>query len=310
MCLRLRRHAVAAALPNGRKSSAGGGLRNRWAATFTSFVLLNGGIGFLDDIVWDDNTWSRTLIIAILDICNLFGFAGAAVLVACTAWLLMRFWRGREWEFTFWGRLYLVGMTVGLLQFIVQPSKLEYIFHLIIFALLMIAYERVRLIWAGLFSISIILPSLFTISLLERDPGNDRLFVRVHLNSSAILQDWAVAKANALVTNSDFLKRFAEQVYADEPGRTPRLYTEIWGPGLLSNKGDLIIGETEASRLDSSRQPSVYQRRLYRRIYICNKSVYHGNPGWRFMQTPAQGLSVDQTTGKSTYNAIVRRNRQ
>jgi hypothetical protein len=269
------------------------------AATITIFLLINGGVGFLHNIVWDpSNTWSRTFIIAIVDICNLFGFAGVVVLGGCTAWLLIRLRRGAEWELTFWGRLYLVGLPVGIFRFIVLPSKLEYVFHLIILALLMIAYERIRLVWAGLFSISIILPSLFTISVFQREADNDRLFVRFHLNSSAIIQDWTTAEANALVMNPDFLEKMAEQVYADEPGPPPRLYTVTWGPGLLSDRGDLIIGESEAYRLDSSRQNSSYHRRLYRRIYICNKSVFHGIPGWRYMQQPVQSLSVDPRTGK------------
>ena len=47
------------------------------AVTFTIFVLLNGGISFLHNAVWDQNTWSRTLVIAIVDIFNLFGFGTA-----------------------------------------------------------------------------------------------------------------------------------------------------------------------------------------------------------------------------------------
>ena len=162
----------------------------------------------------------------------------------------------------------------------------------------MIAYERVRFAWAALFSISIILPSLFTISFFERETGNDRLFVRLHLNPSALIQDWTAAEANALITNPNFLEKFAEQIYADEPGPPPRLYTGIWGPEFLSNQGDLVIGDAEASRLDNPRQPSFYQRRLYRRIYICNKSLYAAGPGWRFMQPPPETTSIDPVTGK------------
>src|SRR6516225_7806358 len=271
------------------------------AATLAIFVLINGGIEFLRNIAWDPNTWSRSFIIAIVGICNLFGFAGAAVLAGCTAWLLIRLRRGVEWELTFWGCLYLVGLLVGSFRFIVLPSKLEYIFPLIILALLMIAYERIRLVWSGLFSISIILPSLFTISVFQREVGSDGLFVSLHLDSSAIIQDWTMAKANALVMRPDFLEKMAEQLYADEPGPPPRLYTVNWGPGLLSDRGDLIIGESEVYRLDSSRfarQTSSYQRRLYRRIYICDKSVFHGSGGWRNMEQPAQSLSVDPVTGR------------
>ena len=107
-----------------------------------------------------------------------------------------------------------------------------------------------------------------------------------------------MAKANAEVMDQNFLVKLADHVYADRTGVPPSLYTLTWGPGILSTSGDLIIGETEVYRLDNPRQPPAYRRELYHQIFICNKSVFHGIPGWRFMQPPPPQLAVDEATGR------------
>jgi hypothetical protein len=271
-------------------------------ATFAIFVSINGGFGFLKNIVFDYSSWSMSIIVGIVGILILFGFIGTAVLSGYTAWLLIRLCRGAGSELTFWSRVFIVAAIVGVFRFVVLPSKVEYIFHLLILALLMLAHERARLVWTVLFSSSAILSSLFTISLFERRGTDDHLSIRPHLGPSAVLQDWIQAEANADVMNPDFLRRLAHQVYAQEAGPLPTLYTINWGPGILSDSGDLLIGETEAYRLDNPRQPPSYQRKLYRTIFVCNRSMFHGNPGWRHMEQPVPALRRGSNPGSGEIN--------
>jgi len=266
-------------------------------ATFAIFVLINGGFKFLQNIAFDYSTPTRSFIVAVVGLLVLFGFVGTIVLTGITGWLLIEL-KKRHLELSFWSRIYLLFAIVGLARFWVLPQKPEYIFPLLILGLLMIAHERVHLAWAGLFSISAILPSLFTISLFHRDVGDDRLSIRLNLGPSAIAQDWAMAKANAQGMDPSFLSRLADQVYADRAGVLPSLFTTTWGPGIQSTSGDLIIGESEAYRLDSARHPPKYLRKLYHEIFICNKSLFGGTPGWRFMQQPPARTAVDVATGK------------
>jgi hypothetical protein len=270
------------------------------ALTVAVFVLINGGTGFLNNLAFDHNdTWLRALIIAGLGIFTVFGPVGLAVLAGCTIWLLRRLWREGDRDLTLWSRVYLIGIVVAFPRYVVFPQKLEYIFYLVIFSLLMVANERVRVVWAGLLAASVILPSLVTISLFERHGANDHLFVRFGLGPSAILQDWTTTKADWDVMDPDFLRRVAERVYAGEPGPPPRLYTVNFGPGLQSDSGDLVIGETEAYRLDNPRSGPMYQRVLYQRIFICDQSVFHGGAGWRFLEQPVARLALDPVTGTS-----------
>jgi hypothetical protein len=267
------------------------------AVTVAIFLLINGGTGFLTNLAADhNNTWLRSVIIAALGMFTVFGFIGIPILAWCTGWLLVRLRRGED--LTFWGRLYLVAVLVAFPRYVIFPQKLEYIFYFVIFALLMMAYERIQLGWLGLQSLAIILPSVVTIALFHRQGADDHLFVGFDLGPSAIIQDWKTAKADWDVMNPSFLRKVAQQVYAGEAGPLPTVYSKNFGPGLVSDAGDLIIGETEAYRLDNPRSGPEYQRSRYRHVYICDKSVFHGGAGWRFLELPVPRLELNPQTDK------------
>jgi hypothetical protein len=268
-------------------------------ATAAIFIVINGGTGFLHNLAFDNNdTWLRAFIIAVLGLCTIFGFVGIAILAGAAAWLVAKLWHGKDQELSFWSRALLIGLAIGFPRYVIFPQKLEYVFYLLILALLVVAHEKLRWIWSALLTASVVLPSLATISLFERSGASDHLFVRFHMGPSAIAQDWTTVKADWEVMDPKFLKLVAEQVYAAEPGPLPRVYSVNFGPGLQSDKGDLIIGDTEAYRLDNPRSGPSYARAVYRRIYICNKSVFHGSPGWRFLEQPVPRLEIDPATGK------------
>jgi hypothetical protein len=268
------------------------------AATAITIIAINRGFGFLGGLAFDENnTWSRSFLIAALGVLTVFGLLGALVLLGCAAQLVARLGGKNGEGITFWGKLFLVGAVIGLLRYILFPQKLEYIFPLLIFALLMMTYERVGRVWLGLVCLSIILPTFFTISIFERSGSDDHLNIGPHIDQSAILQDWVTSRADWEVMDPGFLKKMSERIYGGEGESSPRLSTTTWGPGLLSDKGDLIIGSTEAYRLDNPRLGGLYKRAQYHRIYICDKSVFHGSPGWRFLERPVARLSIDPKTG-------------
>ena len=70
------------------------------------------------------------------------------------------------------------------------------------------------------------------------------------------------------------LARIGQAVYGPSAGAQHTIRSENWAAGLLSDSGDLIIGEPEAYHLDNPRGEAKYQRRLYRDIYLCNRSVW------------------------------------
>ena len=112
------------------------------AATFAIFVLINGGFKFLQNVAFDYSTWTRNLIVAVVGLLVLFGFIGAVILACVTGRLLIGLKRQGSLELSFWSRIYLVSAMVGLARFCILPQKPEYIFPLLILALLMIAHER------------------------------------------------------------------------------------------------------------------------------------------------------------------------
>jgi hypothetical protein len=268
------------------------------AATVAIIVAINHGFGFLEGLAFDDNnTWLRSVFIASLGVCTVFGFAGVVIVLGCAVFLLRRAFSASAGTLTFWSRLFLVSLILGFGRYILLPQKLEYIFYLLVLAFLMMTHENISRLWIGLLSLSVMMPTFFAPSLFQRVGADDHLYVRPHLDRSAILQDWTTSQADWDVMDPSFLEKIARQVYVDEREPLPKLSTTTWGPGLLSDKGDLLIGAQEAYRLDNPRSGALYLRKSYRRIYICDKSMFHGSPGWRFLQKPVPRPAVDPGTG-------------
>jgi hypothetical protein len=269
------------------------------ALTVTIVIVINGGFGFMQGLAFDTNdTWLRSFYIAALGVCTLFGFPGVIVVFGCAALLVWRIRMGSGDAISFWSKLFLVGIVIGFVRYVILPQKLEYVFYLLILAFLMMTHQNISRIWVGLVSVSVITPTFFVLSIFQRSGLDDHLYIRPHIDNSAILQDWITSEADWKVMDASFLEQVTKQVYSGEPGPLPRLSTTTWGPGLVSDKGDLLIGAPEGYRLDNPRSGDLYRRDKYRRIYICDKSMFHGSPGWRFLERPVPRPSVDPKSGK------------
>ena len=82
------------------------------------------------------------------------------------------------------------------------------------------------------------------------------------------------------------LQVIAVAVYPHTSPR-PSLRSENWAAGLLSDTGDLVIGQADEYHLDNPRSEAKYQRHLYANIYLCNHSVWvNGSLGWRLAEPP------------------------
>jgi hypothetical protein len=271
------------------------------AATAAIIVVINHGLGFLNqDMLGHNNTWLRSVIIATLGVCTLFGFPGVVVVLGCAAFLIRRT-RGVSGDtLTFWGKLFLVGIVLGFGRYTLLPEKLEYVFYLLVLTLLMMIHEKIPKLWIALLALSAIMPTFFAMSLFQRMGADDQLYLRPHFDRSAILQDWTTSQADWDIMDAQFLEKIAREVYVGDQEKEPlpRLFTTTFGPGLLSDKGDLLIGAPEAYKLDNPRSGDQFMRSNYRRIYICDKSMFHGSRGWRLLQKPVPRPAVDPETGR------------
>ncbi len=267
------------------------------AMTLAVFLTINHGAGFLQQGVSGVASWSRRIVVAIVGMVTIFGFLGVPLMVLLTMDAGRRALSRRSLPIGFYGRLFLILLPVLFFRFTILPDKLEYILPLTIFFVLMVANEPYRLSWLALVAVSMTVSSVVNVSLFERRGTDDHLLFGVHLQPGALVQDWRIAHYELLSMDPAFLARIAAVVYPDLP-QPPRVTGSLYGPGLLSDAGDMIIGQDEAYRLDNPRQRPVYQRSLYRAIYICDRSVFHGNLGWRLMEAPVQRPSVNPLTGE------------
>ena len=104
--------------------------------------------------------------------------------------------------------------------------------------------------------------------------------------------NWRLMHDPALLTRID------AAVYGEPRAGVPMIFSKNWAAGLLSDSGDLIIGEPEAYHLDNPRAELKYRRRLYKDIYLCNRSVWvNGSFGWRLAEPAITWPRFDDSEG-------------
>jgi hypothetical protein len=270
--------------------------------TFSIFLLLNHGVAFLKTgILFSEAPYWRRLVIATVGVYSVFGPV-APVIVALAAVAVLRRWYvgGLNAADSFWARLFVMTVPVVFLRFVVLPDKLEYILYLLVLATLMLAYERLRLHWLALYALSLALPSVVTLSLFERVGITDHLSVHARLGPGAIAQDLRAIRYNwQLMHDPALLSRIGDAVYGGPEQARPKLHSQNWAAGLLSDSGDLVIGEPEAYHLDNPRGEPKNQRRRYADIYLCNRSVWvNGSFGWRLAEPALSWPTFDDKDGR------------
>ena len=267
------------------------------AATLAIIGLLNHGFSILrSGVNFSDAPYWRRLIVAIVGLYSTFGPIAPLIVLIVAMTPLRRSFMPDD---VFWARLFLVTAPIVFIRFVVMPDKLEYILYLVVLATLMLAHRRVAPQWLLLYAISLALPSIVTLSLFERVGITDHLSLHPRLGPGAIAQDLRAMRYNwRLMHDPALLTRIDAAVYGEPGAAVPRIFSKNWAAGLLSDSGDLIIGEPEAYHLDNPRAEPKYRRRLYHDIYLCNRSVWvNGSYGWRLAEPALVWPRFDDSEG-------------
>jgi hypothetical protein len=267
------------------------------ALTLAIFGLLNHGFAFLTLKILATTSYLRRLIVATVGVFSVFGFIAPAIIAAVAVGAVRKIWVNcKSMQLQFWTRLFLLTAPIGLARFALLPDKLEYIMYIAVIALLMLAHERLPWSWLALVALSMTVPSIATLSLFYRLDGTDQLIVRPRLGPGALAQDLGAMRYNwRLMNDPALLSSIAAIVYGTHATPLPTLHAENWAAGLVSDSGDLVIGQSEAYHLDNPRSEPKYQRRRYSTIYICNRSVFvNGSFGWRISEPPIQWPAVNK----------------
>jgi len=254
----------------------------------------------------DGGTLPHRLALAIGYILALFGPVGLIAAVLCSKSIAMTAWRESD-KLRFPVALFVVAVPFLTLRFFILPTKVEYLFPLLVIFLLAV-FRELRSTSALVLAAALVLGSVVQISLLLRSQdAADSLSFHLALNPGAIAQD--IERRRQFMENYDpaFLDALSKQIYPLETPR-PRLHPAVFFPGLISDTNDLVIGKPELYRLDNPRTalpPEVdrfgvpdYKRSSFRKIFICDKSVAMAGWGWRVLQPLVPITFLNRETGR------------
>ena len=270
------------------------------AVVLLLYVWLNHGLGFLGADVLQGR--GQRLQRAAISLIDLYGLAGSATIV--TLIFLMPVRSFRKWllvnrdRTSFLDRLAVITIIFYVPRYLMLPDVLEY--FMIPFILSIILFERqIRpLLPLAVICLSIILNSVFHISLLSRVDG--RLVFSPALNEGAVQQDWRVRSFNLIRHNIDFRRFVAKSVYGPATP-LPQVQAPTYGVGFVSEQGDLILGKSLFYLIDSPATSYAvrYRSETYNRIYVCDEDLWP-TAGWRRMQAEPSYTAINEfRVGKS-----------
>jgi len=178
--------------------------------TAVVFITINHGIGFLryDLAFTSGDSLLRRFGVAIVSLIGVFGPLGIIVIFMFSIDLARK--ALLHGKVSWWGRLFLIAGPIFLVRFITLPTKFEYVLPAIILLLLAIAYEQLATAKVAVVSLSLIVPSILSISLFKRTDTADNLVFSISLDRGAVSQDWQLTSYNKLVTSPQFLDRVAD----------------------------------------------------------------------------------------------------
>lgn len=276
------------------------------AITVAIFLWLNDVKDLATAITVEDRELWRRVALAIVDGVALLGIVGsvaALVLLAAILWDLVR----RVKSPSFDTKLLLLVLPLIVARQIGLPSKVEFLFPLLIVFLLAVARDGRGTAAFGLMAASLALGSVLQVSLLERTGSGDALHLRVGLHPGAVAQDFDRRVQNTSMFDPAYLTAIAKASYGTD-GAIPKLEAREFFPGLISDSNDLVIGAPALYQLDNPRFAFEGTRRMfggngdsrrsaYRHIYVCDKSVAAAGKGWRTLQPPTPIARLDAATG-------------
>lgn len=276
--------------------------------TIGIFLWLNDVKELSTAVTVEDRELWRRIALAGVDGIALLGIVGsvaALILLSVIVWDSLR--RGAKSP-PFETKLLLVVLPLIVVRQIGLPSKVEFLFPLLI-AFLLAAARNGRSTGAlAAVAASLALGSLVQVSLLERSGSGDALHFQMRLNSGAVAQDFDRRVQNSTMFDPSYLVAVARASYGTG-GAIPTLQPRAFFPGLISDTNDLVIGAPALYQLDNARFAFEGTRRMfggngdsrrsaYRHIYVCDKSVAAAGKGWRTLQPPTSIARLDPKTGQ------------
>jgi len=277
------------------------------AITIGIFLGLNDVKDLATAITVEDRELWRRIALAVVDGVALLGLAGtiaALVLLAAILWDCSR--RGAKSP-SFETKLLLAVLPLILVRQVGLPSKVEFLFPLLIVFLLAAARDGQSVGALAVMAASLVLGSVVQVSLLERSGSGDALHFHLGLNRGAVAQDFDRRVQNSAMFDPAYLAAVARAAYGTA-GAIATLQPRTFFPGLISDTNDLVIGAPAVYQLDNARFAFEGTRRMfggngdsrrsaYRHIYICDKSVAAAGKGWRTLQPPTPIARLDAATG-------------
>jgi hypothetical protein len=251
-------------------------------ASLATYLLLNGGLGFLSSDFLRDQSLKGRLLFAVLGLANTLQPVGLAAL------LLFILARRRSPPATphlddarrlFRTALIVTGLLYGL-RFAVLPDELEYIvIPVLLFIIYATAHLRAPAALLVILAVSVV-QNLVTLGYARPAPGAGMLAVRPRLAPGPVLQDFDLRANMQLLTDPSFARWLAAQ--AGMPG-VP-LSLPRYGLGLTSPGRDLVIGRPTLYRLDNPRLTGDrFRRTSYGRVVVCDEALLLDR-GWRVFQ--------------------------
>ena len=249
-------------------------------------------------VTFDGGTLARRLMLAGGGAIGLFGLLGICAALVLVINILQRIRQTGLNATSLPAKLFLLSAPILIARFIILPTKIEYLFPMLVIFLLAVAYEARQTLALGVMAASLVLGSVVQLSLLERQGTSDVFHLRPHIAPGAIAQDWQRRQQNADQRDPRYLDAIADAVYRPAGQAVEALHMVKFFPGLVSEGGDLIVGAPDLYRFDNPRFDPPMRRNDYRRVYVCDKSVAMANEGWRVLQAPEPIARFDRASGQ------------
>jgi hypothetical protein len=282
------------------------------AVTIGVFLSLNDVRELATAVTFEDRELSRQLALAAANTVALLGVIGTVAALALLAGIGWRGLRQGIGAAPFETKLLLVATPIFAARLVMLPTKVEFLFPLLIVFLLAVARQARSVGALAALAVSMVLGSVVQLSLLEHSGESDTLHVRLQLQPGGVAQDWQRRRQNAEMLDPRYLAALARASYGTggiEGGAIPALNSRAFFPGLISDANDLVIGRPEIYQLDNPRFAfgpgrlmfagnGDSRRSAYRHIYVCDKSVAAAGKGWRILQPPPPIAKLDPATGQ------------
>ncbi len=171
-------------------------------------------------------------------------------------------------------------------RFVALPDQLDYLVLPVTLSLV-VACARLRFRHAVGVGLLVCVPSLVTLSLLQRDDVSGAVHFHQGLQWGALPQDWAARRFGARMGGQEMTRQVQGRVTVGD------LRYDEYMPGYLSAAGDLVTGRMHLYRVAGlgGGAAGTVARTRYRGIWACSAPL-GPNAGWRAWEAPLRAPSA------------------